>query len=73
MNIFDLFKSRRSIRSFKSEDIPNEYIKKILEAARWAPSAGNIQPWEFIVIRNPETKREIARAALNQTFIEKLP
>jgi len=73
LNIFDLFKSRRSIRSFKSEDIPNEYIKKILEAARWAPSAGNIQPWEFIVIRNPETKREIARAALNQTFIEEAP
>jgi len=73
LNIFDLFKSRRSIRSFKSEDVPDEYIKKILEAARWAPSAGNIQPWEFIIVKNPETKREIARAALNQTFIEEAP
>lgn len=73
MNIFDIFKSRRSIRSFKSEEVPDEYIRKILEAARWAPSAGNVQPWEFIIIRNLEIKREIARAALNQVFIEEAP
>ena len=72
-NIFNLFRLRRSIRSFTSEDVSDEEIEKILEAARWAPSAGNIQPWEFIVVRNPETKREIARAALNQTFIEEAP
>ncbi|MEM2913095.1 MAG: nitroreductase family protein [Candidatus Bathyarchaeia archaeon] len=73
LDIFNLFKSRRSIRSFTSEDITNEDLEKILEAARWAPSAGNIQPWEFIIIRKPETKREIAKAALNQTFIEEAP
>ncbi|MCD6465370.1 nitroreductase family protein [Candidatus Bathyarchaeota archaeon] len=72
-DIFNLFRLRRSIRSFTSEDVSDEEIEKILEAARWAPSAGNIQPWEFIVVRNPETKREIARAALNQTFIEEAP
>ncbi|MBS7648207.1 MAG: nitroreductase family protein [Candidatus Bathyarchaeia archaeon] len=73
MDIFDLFKTRRSIRSFTTEDVSEEQVEKILEAARWAPSAGNIQPWEFIVIRNLETKRGIARAALNQTFIEEAP
>jgi nitroreductase len=73
LDIFDLFKSRRSIRSFTSEDISNEDLEKILEAARWAPSAGNIQPWEFIIVRKPETKREIAKAALNQMFIEEAP
>lgn len=73
MEIFDIFKSRRSIRSFTSEDVSDEEIEKIIEAARWAPSAGNIQPWEFIVIRRTETKREIAKAALNQFFIEEAP
>lgn len=73
LDVFELFKSRRSIRSFTSEDVSNEDLEKILEAARWAPSAGNIQPWELIIIRRPETKREIAKAALNQTFIEEAP
>jgi nitroreductase len=73
VDIFDIFKLRRSIRSFTSEDISEEQIEKIIDAARWAPSAGNIQPWEFIVIRRPEIKREIAKAALNQIFIEEAP
>ncbi|MCX8171620.1 MAG: nitroreductase family protein [Candidatus Bathyarchaeota archaeon] len=73
LDIFDIFKLRRSIRAFTGEEVSDEDIEKILEAARWAPSAGNIQPWEFIVIRKPETKREVAKAALNQTFIEEAP
>lgn len=73
MDIFDIFKLRRSIRAFTSKEVSEEEIEKILEAARWAPSAGNIQPWEFIVVRRPDIKREIARAALNQTFIEEAP
>lgn len=70
MDIFEIFRARRSIRAFTQEDVSEEDLMKILEAARWAPSAGNIQPWEFIVVRRPEIKRDIARAALNQTFIE---
>jgi len=73
VEIFGIFKSRRSIRSFTGENVSDEKIEKIIEAARWAPSAGNIQPWEFIVIRRLETKREIAKAALNQFFIEEAP
>lgn len=73
MDIFEAIKLRRSIRAFTKEDVSDEKIERILDAARWAPSAGNLQPWEFIVIRRPETKREIARAALNQTFIEEAP
>lgn len=73
MDIFEVFKARRSIRSFTPEDVGNEQIEKILDAARWAPSAGNVQPWEFIIVRRRDIKREIARAALNQTFIEEAP
>lgn len=73
MDIFEVIRLRRSIRTFTREDISEEQIERILEAARWAPSAGNLQPWEFVVIRKPEIKREVARAALNQTFIEDAP
>ncbi len=56
----ELLKSRRSIRAYKPDPIPDEYIQKIIEAARWAPSGGNSQPWEFIVIKKKEVKDRIA-------------
>jgi nitroreductase len=56
----ELLKSRRSIRAYKPDPIPDEYIRKIIEAARWAPSGGNSQPWEFIVIKKKELKDRIA-------------
>jgi len=73
MEVFEAIKKRRSIRAYKNTDIPEETVEKLIEAARWAPSAGNIQPWEFIIVRNKETKRRLAEAALNQTFIEEAP
>lgn len=52
----DFVKERRSIRFFKPDPIPEGYIEKILEAARWAPSAANSQPWEFIVVKDKKLK-----------------
>ena len=68
--MFEAISRRRSIRAFKSQDVPKDIVKKLLEAGRWAPSAGNIQPWEFIVVRKPGVKRRLVEAALEQTFIE---
>ncbi len=73
MDVFEAIKRRRSIRTFKNIDVSEEIVEKLIDAARWAPSAGNIQPWEFIIIRNQKTKRRLAEAALNQTFIEEAP
>jgi nitroreductase len=73
MDVFEAIKGRRSIRAFQNRDIPPETVDKLIDAARWAPSAGNIQPWEFIIVRKPETKRRLAEAALEQTFIEEAP
>ena len=73
MDIFEAIKKRRSIRAFKNIDVSDEIVEKLIDAARWAPSAGNIQPWEFIVVRNLDAKRRLAEAALNQTFIEEAP
>ena len=46
--------NRRSIRAFKKEPLPDFIIRRILEAGRFAPSAGNAQPWKFIVVNSPE-------------------
>ena len=56
----ELVRTRRSIRRFKPDPIPDEHVNKILEAGRWAMSGANGQPWEFIVVKNPETKKKMA-------------
>ncbi|MFH1003165.1 MAG: nitroreductase family protein [Chloroflexota bacterium] len=62
MNIDDflgLAHQRRSIRKFKPDPVPDADIEKMLEAARWAMSGANAQPWEFIVIKNRDTIQKI--------------
>lgn len=73
MEVLDAIKGRRSIRSFKEQNVPYEMVEKLVEAATWAPSAGNIQPWEFVIVNNPETKKKLAEAALNQSLLEQAP
>ncbi|MFQ5683857.1 MAG: nitroreductase family protein [Candidatus Binatia bacterium] len=63
----DLVMERRSIRGFrKDRDVPDETIRTILDIARWAPSGGNGQPWEFIVIRDKDKRNQIADLFLKQ-------
>ncbi len=57
--LLELVQKRRTIRQFKPDPLPDEYITRIIEVARWAPSAFHTQPWEFVVIRNPEIKNQI--------------
>jgi nitroreductase len=66
----EFIKNRRSIRSFQNKAIPEDYIKMILEAGQWAPSASNRQPWEFIVLRNHEVIEKLAKAAFYGRFIK---
>lgn len=73
MDVFEAIKKRRSVRAFTNEPVSAKEVMKLIDAARWAPSAGNIQPWEFVVVRDPEIKRGLSAAALDQTFIEEAP
>ncbi|MGB9740273.1 MAG: nitroreductase family protein [Candidatus Bathyarchaeia archaeon] len=73
MDVLEAIKGRRSVRAFKSEDVPEETVNRLIEAACWAPSAGNIQPWEFIIVRKVEIKRKLVDAALGQSFIAEAP
>jgi nitroreductase len=67
--LLELVKSRRSIRRFKPDPIPDEYIDKIIDAAHWAPSGFNQQPWEFVVIKNPELKKQISNYCKEQLLL----
>jgi len=58
-SLLELVNKRRSIRRFKPDPIPDEYVDKIIEVARWAPSGFNSQPWEFVVVKNQEYKDRI--------------
>ena len=64
MEVFRTIKKRRSIRKFKPDPIPDDKLKIILEAARLAPSAGNRQPWRFVVVREDETRKKLAEAGI---------
>lgn len=69
MEVFEAIKIRRSVRSYKAEAVPEGKLKKVLEAARLAPSAHNEQEWKFVVVRDVQKRKELAEAALNQNFI----
>ena len=62
MDLFDAIRDRRSIRRFKQTPVPDEDIRKILDAGRWAPSANNAQPWSFIVIKDRAVLKSMAGA-----------
>ena len=60
--IFNHLLSRRSIRQYRPDPIPEEAVRRILEAAHAAPSAHNSQPWRFVVLRDAETRRSLAES-----------
>jgi nitroreductase len=68
--LLGLVQFRRSIRKLRADPVPDELIERILEAARWAPSAGNAQPWEFLVVRDSQTIGRLA-ALYEYQMVEK--
>ncbi len=73
MEIFEAIYGRRSIREYRDEEVKEEDILKAIDCAIHAPSAGNIQPWEFIIIRDYEIKKKLYRAAFHQEHVLKAP
>jgi len=73
LDVFEAIKERKSVRAFTDEKVSEKDVERLIDAARLAPSAGNIQPWEFVIVKDPTTKRKLSDAALNQTFIEEAP
>jgi len=59
VDVLEAIHRRRSVRSFTDKPIPDGLIRQIIEAGTWAPSAGNMQAWEFVIVRDDEARRKV--------------
>jgi len=73
MNIDECIEKRRSIRKYKEKQVSAEDALSLIDAARKAPSAGNLQSWKFILIKNQNTKNQVADACFQQNWISQAP
>lgn len=73
MEVMGAVRKRRSIRRYLDKPVPREMIDEVLEAARLAPSASNLQTWRFKVVTDGGTRSALRRAAFNQAFVEQAP
>lgn len=63
MDVFEAIKNRRSVRLYQKNPVDEALIKKVIDAARFAPSGANFQPWKFIVVTNEELRMKIGKSA----------
>ncbi|MFH0735849.1 MAG: nitroreductase family protein [bacterium] len=68
-NFWNVIHNRRSVRKFKPDQIPENAILKIIDAARTAPTSGNQQPWKFLIIKDPNTINRIKETCINNAIV----
>ena len=73
MDIYEAFRSTRPCLQFAQQQIPEEKVKRILSAARLAPSQHNLQPWRFVVVRDDERRRLLAQACVKGKPVAEAP
>jgi nitroreductase len=73
MDVLDAIRTRKSVRKYLDKPVEDEKLNVLVEAARLAPSASNRQEWRFVVVRDPKTRKKLAEAASNQTFVGQAP
>jgi nitroreductase len=69
MDVFQCIRTRRTVREFTDDPVPDLVIHRILQAARWAPSSSNTQPWHFIVVREKATIEKLGEICTQGAFI----
>ena len=73
MELYEAIQKRYSVRAYQDRPVEQDKLDRILEAARLAPSGSNRQPWKFVVVRDPETRKALAQACNNQAFVGQAP
>jgi nitroreductase len=73
MEFYKVMKTRRSVRNYRSDPIPEDVMNNVMNAVRMAPSGSNKQPWKFILVKDPELKDRLQKASNNQIFIGEAP
>ncbi len=72
-NFKELVLKRRSVRSYKSKPVEEEKLKRVLNAGRMAPSAGNRQAWKFIVVTDEDKRQKLVEICGGQSFVGEAP
>jgi len=70
LDLFETIKNRRSIRQFTNQNVPDEMVEKLVEAARLAPTAGNSQAFQLVIVRQEDQKQRLAHAAFGQKQVQ---
>ena len=73
MNVYEAIRTRRSVRGYRPDPVPEGVLHRVLEAARLAPSAGNRQPTRLVVITQPEARCKMTEMCGNQGFVGEAP
>ena len=59
LGLYDAMSTLRAVRKLRPDPIPEDALRRVLEAASWAPTGGNVQPWRVVVVRKPELKQRL--------------
>jgi nitroreductase len=73
MDFYEVIKTRRSVRAYASDPIPDDVLNRVLDAARIAPSGSNRQPWKFILVKDGDVKKKLVSSCGGQSFIAEAP
>ena len=73
MDVYQAIKSRRTVRDYKPDPIPQELVRKILQAGRWAPSSSNTQKWHFIAVQDRDILTALGKIATHGPFVGQAP
>ncbi len=73
MDLYEAIRLRTSVRGYRPDPVESEKLRRVLDAARLAPSGKNGQPWTFVVVTDPGTKRRLVEACKGQSFIAEAP
>lgn len=81
-DVYEVMSTLRAVRRLKPDPVPDDVLERVLQAACWAPTGGNVQPWRVVVVRSPQRKARLQElyapewydyVAANRTRLEKLP
>jgi len=73
MDLYNCIKKTSQVKTYLDKNVKHQDVAKILDAGHLTQSSGNIQNWRFVVVRNQEAKEKIARACLNQLWMQEAP
>lgn len=73
MDVYEAIRTRQSIRRYRPDPVPDDVLNRVLDGMRLAPSAGNKQPWRFIVVKDAAVREQLAKASNNQQWMAPAP